>query len=242
MRGRPGHMAPATKQGREKQPEEADYEKNGTDGATGMTRILTRLGRRALVALLVGSVVATFAFAGVVAAQADPIRTLPARVVPGQEFQVTIAFISPVDNFNIIGLEDWAPAGWNVSVDHINWCTPPADFSTPVVPWTINKTEYLWLFNLYNAGDPFDVAYRVRVPSDALPGTYTFSGLIRYYIGAAGPFEEDIEGDPIDVVYTVGYHTYPVDKLAVLAPWIALLMVIIFGGSWLVVMGRRVQT
>jgi hypothetical protein len=114
------------------------------------------------------------------------------------------------------------------------------------VPWTTNKAEYLWdFFNFYNMGVPFTAVYRVRVPSDAVPGTYTFNGLIRYWIGIDGPYEEEILGDPIDVApYTVGYDTYPVNKLAVLAPWItALGAVIMFGATLLVVLRlHRVQT
>jgi hypothetical protein len=212
------------------------------------------------VALLLGSLLAVFAGTGLVSAQppiANPVRTLPAVVMPGQEFQVTITFTSTFDGFWNIGLEDWAPAGWNVSVDHVNWCTPPADWSTPVLPWTTNKAEYFWLGlppgpppYAYPAGTSFTAMYWVRVPSDALPGTYTFSplSLIRYYDWDDLSFppvvyEQPIEGDPIDVApYTVGYDTYPVNKLRVLAPWIALLAVIMFGTSLLVVMRRRVQT
>jgi hypothetical protein len=200
------------------------------------------------VALLVGSLLVIFAGAGLVLAQppgnpANPVRTLPAVVVPGQEFQVTVTFTAPANLFNNIGFEDSAPVGWSVSVD-VNWCTPIASWSNPVVPWSTNKAEYLWdFFNFYSAGTPFTGVYRVRVPSDAVPGTYTFNGLIRYYIDMDGPYEEAIGGDQQIRVGSgaVGFTVYPVNKLRVLGPWIALGAAIIFGfgASLLVVMRRR---
>jgi hypothetical protein len=53
-----------------------------------------------------------------------------------------------------------------------------------------------------------------------------------------GPFLnfQNQQGDP----FTVGWETSPVDKLAVLTPWIALLAAIVAGMSFLVLKRRRV--
>jgi len=220
----------------------------------GMAKAAGWWGGRVFLAVLVASLLATLAGTGLVWAQppgnpANPLRTLPAALNPGQEFQVIVTFTAPADDFTIVGLEDSAPTGWTVRVNN-GWCTPSAFASTPLVPWTSNKAEYLWdPLASYSAGTAFTAVYRVRVPGGAGQGTYSFAGLIRYYIGAAGPYEETIGGDmqvtvsgaPIPGI-TVGFTGYPVNKVAVAAPWIMSGAVVMFGMSLLAMKRRRAQS
>ena len=117
-------------------------------------------------------------------------REAPVEVVAGQVFQVIVLFTAPVDGFNSIGLADVAPAGWDVSLDE-TWCTPSASFAK-----TPDKTtaEYVWMAS-YDPGQVFTLAYKIQVPIDASPGTYTFGhGWMEYYLGSAGPYKADITG------------------------------------------------
>jgi hypothetical protein len=171
------------------------------------TRIIQPLARhtgRVVVALLIGSLLATFAFMGLVAAAdfpADPVRTLPASVTPGQEFEVTVTFHAPAADFNSIGLKDLAPAGWAVSLDA---CNPVEDFTHIPDPSTVEYTwvgfDWLTFSSLYNEGDAFTAKYKVQVPADAAPGMYTFpDGTLEYYIGADN-YTELIGGAGIQVL------------------------------------------
>jgi hypothetical protein len=215
-----------------------------------MKRELKRLPAALLLVLLVGSLLATFVGAGLVFAQppgnsGNPIRTLPATVMPGDEFEVTVTSTAPVDDFWNIGLEDSGPPGWSVSVDK-EWCTPAANSSAPVVPWTTNKAEYLWdPLVVYDNGQGFTAVYKVRVPDDAEAGSYLFEGTLEYYIGADGPYQEEITGDAgIEVEAPSGPNgdgnAHQVNRFRTLAPWIALGVVIIAAVSVLVVRRRRV--
>jgi len=101
-------------------------------------------------------------------------RELPAVVMTGDEFSVTVTFTSPEDSFHAIALTDLAPADWDVSVD---------------VAWTEEGP--------HDAGVEFTAAYKIKVPVDAEPGAYTFSGSLEYYIEPhpAASYEEEIVGD-----------------------------------------------
>jgi hypothetical protein len=210
-----------------------------------MKRELKRLGGRVLLVLLMGSLLAVFCGNGVAVAQdASAVRTLPTVVMPGDEFEVTVTFTSPADDFSTIGLTDSAPAGWSVGVDE-DWCTPAANASAPAVPWATNKAEYLWdPLASYNVSDAFAVVYRVRVPADAQTGSYPFHGTLEYYIGADGPYQEEIAGNAGIEVETPSPpngdgNDHPVNRLRALAPWIALGVVIIAGVAVVVVRRRR---
>jgi hypothetical protein len=221
--------------------------KEGKAGMRQTRQELKRLPAALLLVLLIGSLLAVLAGTRAVAAQdAQPVRILPAVVMPGDEFEVTVAFTSPADGFWNIGLADSAPAGWSVSVDK-EWCTPAANSSAPVVPWTTNKAEYLWdPLAVYDEGQAFTAVYRVRVPDDAGAGTYTFAGgTLEYYIGADGPYDEEITGDAgIEVeapsVPNGDGNGQPVNQLRALAPWIALGAAVIAGVAVFVVRRRRV--
>ncbi len=155
----------------------------------------------ALVALSVGPLVST-ALADVLP-PATVNRVLPAAVNPGQQFEVTMTFTSPADNFNAIGLSDFAPSGWAVAADK-TWCSPAAD--TELV--TGNRTDYVW-YGPYDTGQAFVAVYKVTVPAEALAGDYMFGAgvpgaQIEYYIGGVkhiGPFGGDavitVTNDPI---------------------------------------------
>jgi len=124
-------------------------------------------------------------------------RELPNTVMVGEEFVVTVTFTSPEDGFHAIGLTDVAPAGWDVSVD-VAWTEPQAMVAHTQEPGT---AVYIWHgpseADPYDAGVEFTTEYKVRVPVDAEPGAYTFSGSLEYYIEPqpAPPYEEEIAGD-----------------------------------------------
>jgi len=119
-------------------------------------------------------------------------REMPGTVTAGEEFAVTVTFTSPEDGFHAIGLTDVGPAGWDVSVD-VAWTEPQAmAANTPAT----EKAEYIWE-GPHDAGVEFTAVYKVRVPVDAEPGTYSFSGSVEYYIEPfpAPSYEEEINGD-----------------------------------------------
>lgn len=156
-----------------------------------MKQRLHKLGRGMLLLLLVGSLLAAFAGIEPVAANgASPVRDLPDTVMPGDEFQVSVTFTAPDDNFNAIGLTDLCPAGWTVSVDK-TWCTPNADVDNHPTP---DQVDYIW-FGPYASGTGFTAVYNVQVPSDATVGSYTFpNGSLEYYVGTSN-YQESIAGD-----------------------------------------------
>jgi len=207
-----------------------------------MNRKATRVGGWVLLILLISSVLAIVAGAGVVAADsANPVRSLPAKVTPGQQFQVTVTFISPAVDFNAIGLLDEAPAGWTVSVDKA-WNTPAADVDHTPRP---EEAAYIW-FGPYADGVTFTVVYKVRVPPAATPGTYAFpGGTLEYYTAADGPYVEAIAGDDeVEVTEASpadGNTANVLKKLAGMAPWIVLGAAIIVGASLLVLRRRRAR-
>lgn len=196
-----------------------------------MKQKLTKVGGRVLLILLISSLLAIFASAGVMATDgANPVRFLPATVSPGDTFEVTVTFTSPLANFHGIGLDDLAPGGWTVSVDKV-WNDPDADADNTPSP---NEAAYIW-FGPYASGVTFTAVYDVTVPGDAELGIYDFSGTLEYYIGESNdPAVIPISGDypgayQVEVVpasHAVGGNAYPVNKLAILAPWIALAVVI----------------
>jgi len=211
-------------------------------GTARMNRKATRVGGWVLLIFLISSVLAIMAGAAVVAADgANPVRSLPATVTPGEQFQVTVTFASPAADFNAVGLSDEAPAGWTVSVDK-DWNTPAADVEHTPSP---EEAAYIW-FGPYADGETFTVVYKVQVPPGAMPGTYTFpDGTFEYYTAAHGPYVEAIAGhDEVEVTEAspAGVDiAYVLKKLAGAAPWIALAAVIIAGASLLVLRRRRAR-
>lgn len=122
----------------------------------------------------------------------QPERQLPNTVRPGEEFVVTVTFVSPQDGFHAIGLTEFVGAGWPVTVD-VAWTKPQAMAAN--TPGT-EKAEYVWE-GPYNRGVEFRAEYKVRVPVGTRPGDYTFSGHLEYYIEPfpAPPYEEEVGGD-----------------------------------------------
>jgi len=123
---------------------------------------------------------------------AQPERELPAVVMTGDEFRVTVTFTSPEDGFHAIGLTDVGPAGWDVSVD-VAWTEPQAMLTHTPEPET---AVYVWE-GPHDAGVEFTAAYKIRVPVNAEPGVYTFSGSLEYYIepSPAPSYKDEIAGD-----------------------------------------------
>ena len=126
------------------------------------------------------------------ATSAQPGRELPDTVTAGEEFAVTVTFTSPEDDFHAIALTDRAPAGWNVSVN-LTWTEPQAMLTHTPEP---EMAVYVWE-GPHDAGIEFTAVYKVRVPVDAEPGVYTFSGSLEYYIEPypAPSCEDEIAGD-----------------------------------------------
>ena len=140
-------------------------------------------------------VLAVLMFAAVVPAgtalaqQANPVRALPAEVERGETFNVTVTFTAPANHFSLISLCDLAPEGWSVTAS-ATWCTPVATAFTA----TGNKTQITWSGSFGN-GTFFTAVYKVAVPEDADAGFHSFAGQVQYYLGAAGPYREDVAGD-----------------------------------------------
>ncbi len=132
---------------------------------------MTEPGRWMLAVVLVGSLLAMFAGALPVVADdpPDPVRTLPATVAPGEEFEVTVTFTAPCGEYTA-EFEDTAPAGWIVSVD-ATWCTPEPEEAVIEGP-----TVYYSWSTPQSDGTPYTAVYKVEVPVDAEPGEYGFSG------------------------------------------------------------------
>ncbi|MGB6873255.1 MAG: carboxypeptidase regulatory-like domain-containing protein [Dehalococcoidia bacterium] len=132
------------------------------------------------------TVTANFAFIG------NPTRALPDQVLPGEKFEVTVTFAAPYDGFHAIALTDVAPGGWDVSVN-VLWADPEA---TAVHTPAAETAAYVW-YGPYDVCVPFTTVYEVRVPVNAEPGTYTFSGSLKYYIEPhpAPPYEQEVSGD-----------------------------------------------
>jgi len=131
-------------------------------------------------------VTANFEFIG------NPTRALPDHVLPGEKFEVTVTFAAPSDDFHAIVLTDIAPAGWEVRVN-VLWADPEA---TAVNTPAAEKGACVW-YGPYDFCAAFTVVYEVRVPVNAEPGAYTFSGSLRYYIEPhpAAPYEQEVTGD-----------------------------------------------
>ncbi|MGB5925315.1 MAG: carboxypeptidase-like regulatory domain-containing protein [Dehalococcoidia bacterium] len=144
----------------------------------------------------VGSDVTAFGIAGGALCQ----RELPDTVTAGEEFAVTVTFAAPAHRFHAIGLTDLAPAGWDVSVD-VAWTEPEAMLAHTPEP---EMAAYIWA-GPYAAGVEFTAVYQIKVPVDAEPGTYKFSGSLKYYVEPhpAPSYGEAITGDiQVDVVGT----------------------------------------
>jgi hypothetical protein len=125
-------------------------------------------------------------------------RELPDTVTAGEEFAVTVTFAAPADRFHAIGLTDVAPAGWDVSVN-VAWTDPQAMVAHTPEP---GMAAYIWA-GPYAVGVEFTAVYKIKVPIDTEPGTYTFSGSLKYYVEPhpAPSYEEAVTGDiQVDVV------------------------------------------
>jgi len=135
--------------------------------------------------------------------EANPSRVLPEIVERGQTFDVTVTFTAPQDEFNAISLTDFAPDGWEVTVNAA-WCTPMATS----VKATGNKTEIAW-YGPYDKGADFTVMYKVTVPDGASAGIHTFDGSVEYRVGPEGPYLENTTGDSEVQVSVSGQEANP---------------------------------
>jgi len=127
-------------------------------------------------------------------------RTLPTGVLcPNTTFNVTVNWTITTTGVNNLYLIDYAPAGWNVSGND-SWSTPSGGCKV-----TANKIEIIWGL-IYPNGTVFTAKYRVTVPANATPGSYTFTnGTLGYFVGASGPdpYMENVTGNTTVTVKTV---------------------------------------
>ena len=122
------------------------------------------------------------------------IRDLPDSVKWGDDFYVTVNWIAPSDNFNSIGLNEWANKSANMTVTvNKTWCTPVANAATTKENDT--KAEIAW-YGPYSEGTEFTAIYKVHVPVGVKEGDYTFVGNLSYFI-ASTPYEEEVTGDSV---------------------------------------------
>jgi len=153
----------------------------------------------------------------------DVIRDLPADALmldaeyPGDTFDVYVNFTAPVDNFNSIGLTDFAPAGWLVETDN-SWCIPNASYNKS----NYNKAEYAW-DGPFGEGTNFSARYKVTIPATAIPGINewpnctplpyppwegspinNYAVWLEYWFGADGPYESCITGEREKIVTVPG--------------------------------------
>jgi len=142
----------------------------------------------AFVAIVALMAVALMPLDMALAQETNVTRALPDALERGQTFNVIVTFTAPADNFTAISITDFAPPGWNVTVDKV-WCQPQA-----WVKATSNKAEVAWQ-GPYDKGVNFTALYKAIVPPDASLGNYTFSGFLAYYIGPSGHIFENITGD-----------------------------------------------
>ena len=152
--------------------------------------ILTLGMAAALVLSLVAGI--SIAFAN---GDANPIRDMPDSVKAGEDFDITVTWTAPSDDFNAIGLHEWAnkSANMTVTVDKA-WCNPVANAATAAENDT--KAEISW-YGPYSEGTEITAKYKVHVPIDADEGDYTFDGYLEYYISGSGPYTEDVAGDSV---------------------------------------------
>jgi hypothetical protein len=159
---------------------------------------------------------------------ANPVRVLPGSVPRGGTFNVTVNFTAPANNFFLVSISDLAPAGWNVTAN-VTWCTPVATSVTAIG----NETQIGWGGSFSN-GTFFTAVYKVAVPENASEGFHNFTGHLQYYIGAYGPYRENITGD-FQVFFPSGFDVirhinetlkspnvlYPGDTFEVSVNWTA---------------------
>jgi len=125
----------------------------------------------------------------------EAVRSLPVVVTRGQQFNVTVTFTSTENNFNSIGLSDFAPTGWTVTA--LNTLSTPntSDFLV-----TGTKAELTW-YGPYYLGSPFTAVYKVTVPSNAAYGTYNFTnGTVIYFVGSTAVTVPIIGASQVQVV------------------------------------------
>jgi hypothetical protein len=156
----------------------------------------------------------------------DLVRDLPPDALdydaeyPGDSFFVYVNFTSLGDDFNSIGVTDYAPAGWLVETNNA-WCNPPASYNKS----NYNKAEYAWAGS-YNSTQTFSAKYQVTIPATANPGSNfwpecsampcppcggspinNYPAWVDYWIAADGPFETMICDEREKVVTVPGCVT-----------------------------------
>jgi hypothetical protein len=113
---------------------------------------------------------------------------------------------------------------------------------------TLNKTSAYYANGDTNGDgilNPGETWKWTNIPSGPITGAITF--VARGSGTAPGDFPVNYLTDPLEQVgvtvntRTVGWETYPIDKVRVLLPWIALLAAIMVGASLLVLRHRRAQ-
>jgi len=123
---------------------------------------------------------------------ASPVRALPDTVQPGDTFNVTVSFTSPLDTFSTPVITDHAPLGWTVEVNK-DWCSPPPEYVLTNNSATVNKIEVIWKYD-YPRSTILTATYKVTVPDNASPGDYEFSGDLYFHYDPDQPFPTEPTG------------------------------------------------
>jgi len=156
----------------------------------------------------------------------DLVRVLPPDALladaeyPGDSFYVYVNFTSLGDDFNSIGVTDYAPPGWLVETNN-TWCEPASSYNKS----NYNKAEYAWA-GPFNASATFSAKYKVTIPATASPGSnfwpecsampcppcggspiMNYPAWVDYWIGPDGPFETMICEDREKIVTVPGCET-----------------------------------
>jgi len=142
-----------------------------------------------LLVMLIGLLIPPVA-SGAVTGDLAVTRDLPDTVQPGEEFEVTLTFTAPADNFNTVGLGDIPPSGsvWPATVEKAD--VIPSTVFAGVVSGTVTV---LWVAS-FRSGQVFTVPYKVTVPAGTTEGSYNFAGTVKYKIGQS-EYQVDITGD-----------------------------------------------
>jgi hypothetical protein len=151
---------------------------------------------RAVILLIAAAIVVFPAGVALAYPPANPVRALPDTVERGETFNVAVNFTAPVDDFTAISVTDFAPAGWNVTVN-VAWCQPRASYGKA----TDNMAELAWNGPYVN-GTNFTALYKVTVPCGASLENYTFYDYdqgLKYHIGNSSRIDEDITDDFFNV-------------------------------------------
>jgi len=120
----------------------------------------------------------------------------------------------------------------------------PAPEANPLLSGE-NQLEGSYCFNIYNvtAGKSYTFYIREKLPPRTVATTPRWAGPITLVASAAGPRESlNNHFGNAKIAPPVGGEAYPAKKIYVLAPWIAVAVILAGGISWYVLRRRKAQS